>query len=245
MAPAEVHILIADLVRAGTDADLVGRVAAAIATGVSVTSQASPDVAGVSTRKRSAGAIRTARWRSKRRMAGLSRSVTSQVSPAIRANAVPVMSETPDLRDNSGAGQVSAGVTPVSIVASQASPGVILGQKETPPDPHKKNTPQRPPRFRRRHAAADEPSVLINRSVPDRRGRLWVDAADPVYLDLQAHSPTRSLPGAGKGWWFTLAEIAAAKARLSSKVAVLSLGRSGTGPPSAQAATGEARKSRA
>jgi hypothetical protein len=238
MAPAEIQVLIADLVRAGTDPDLVGRVAAAIVTGdVSVTSQASRGVTVAAPHARSAGAIRTARWRAKRRLLGLGIAAPSHVTPAIRANGVPIVAESQNIGAILGAGQDSRSVTVVTAVTSR---GDGVGQKEMPPHPLKKNT-KNTKRFggRRRSVTVETPPALFDRSLPDRRGRLWVDAADPVYLDLQAHSPTRSLPGSGDGWWFSTAAIAAARERLGRKVAVLPVRGSGsaaTGPPEAVAA---------
>lgn len=231
MAPAEVHVLIRDLVAAGTDADLVGRVAAALVT--AETSHASRGVTvAAAPRKRSAGAIRTARWRARRRL-GLVTGVTSHVTPAIRRNDVLAAAELPDLRAIEGTRQDFGGVTSETLVASQASHGDGGGKKENPPHPLKKNTtPKAPLARRRRHrVTAETPPVLVDRSKPDRRGRLWVDAADPVYLDLQAHSPTRSLPGSGDGWWFAPAKISEARERLGRTVTALPVRAVTTGPP--------------
>lgn len=190
----------------------------------------------------SAGARRTRKWREARAAQPVTASRNAIVTPVVTPVAPGAVSvadaETPGLPEGSAENAPSIGpqhqsgdVTSVPFVTICDA----AGQKESPPHPHKKNYPPKPALRRRRHNPEPETPIEVDRSKPDSRGHLWVEATDAVFLEIQANSPTKSLSiGKSGGWWFSPSVIAAARARLGRKVAVLPVRSStqeGTGPP--------------
>ncbi len=185
-------------------------------------------VTGVTPAAPSKAALRTRKWRAKVRAAAVQGvAAPSEASPSVTAT-----------------------VTRPSPVTSPTVTGDAFGdgglQKENPPHPLKKNSPPKPPfRSRRRHAVTfGPPAEPVDRSQPDRRGRVWLHSSDPRYLEIRARRPSGTLAtdGAG-GWRFSPAEVAAAEERLATRVAALPP-RSGAGQPQApvRAGPGERRE---
>jgi len=218
---SQIAHIIAELVRAGTDADLVGRVAEAFIEVAEVSQKGSLLAA------RSKGAERTARWRERRRLAASQTSHGDTSKPVVAAVAEPP--KAPEIRgtdDVSVAAPVASSGDVVTLDRHKPSRRDARGQKEIPPTPPKEKLPPSqkgfPPRSARHGVTRrrrSEPIAVVD-------PRRWVEDRTPLHRELVAMFG--EVPDRG-GWYFDPEQIAAAEARLNASVTVLPVRVAGAG----------------
>ncbi len=191
----EVAALIADMVRAGVDADLIGRTAAALSARepvfVPVTGEADDDMANEGHGGRSAAARRQARYRARRaakpasgRNAGITRDVTRYVTRDGEHDA----EENGQGPDNAGETADQADIA-VAFDHNKASRGVT-GDVTRYGAAEKENTPQTPKR--KNPPLKKRPLKGPKRKIPPPRQRRVCLQQNPIPVRAQALGQTRA-----------------------------------------------------
>ncbi len=226
MTPDDIQLLVADLVRADVDADLIGRVAAAFV-GMAEAAASAPVSAA-----RSKGAERTARWRARKRLAASQASHVTAEPHGGDGGDGPVMgvarAESPGNREVAIARADSAGPSRVSEASPRdGSDGAAA--KEGPPHPLKKTTTPKPPVARQRHGgvtrqrSAPRFGVAVETPIADpERAKVRVPGDTPLHFELLRLHPDRRIPETGaSGWFWSAEQIAEAQQRLGAVVVSL------------------------